>query len=144
MLCICCFAIGVLQTIFFAKRFFCKFFFVHRISCREKDLDTQPSLLALYHIFLERESCFKPKQLKFLPKILGEVNAFWAKSHYFGFYCIFINKFFENLSGKRPRGFCVITPLPTHPPSCKPLSEELRIKAPISLHDFKFKIPKLI
>jgi hypothetical protein len=43
-------------------------------------------MLSQYHIFLERESCFKPKQLKFLPKILGEVNAFWAKSHYFGFY----------------------------------------------------------
>jgi hypothetical protein len=57
----------------------------------------------------------KQKQLQFLPKILGEVNAFWAKSHYFGFYCIFINKFFENLSGKGPRGFCVITPYPLTP-----------------------------
>ncbi len=34
-------------------------------------------------------------------------------STYFGFYCVFINKFFENLSG----GCCFIPPSPS-PPLC--------------------------
>ncbi len=42
--------------------------------------------------------------LKFLPKSLGGVKGFRKNclggSTYFGFYCIFINNFFENLPGR--------------------------------------------
>ncbi len=52
----------------------------------------------------------------FLPKFLGgwrvSGKIAWG-STYFGFYCIFINKFFKNLPG----GCCFIpSPHPPHPP----------------------------
>jgi hypothetical protein len=46
-------------------------------------------------------------------RVSGKI-AWGGGSTYFGFYCIFINKFFENLSG----GVCFVPPPPLPLPAC--------------------------
>ncbi len=60
--------------------------------------------------------------LKFLPKSLGGIKGFRkiarGGSTYFGFYCIFINKFFENLPGVGVLFHTPLTPLTLSGSNC--------------------------
>ncbi len=78
--------------------------------------------------------------MKFLPKSLGGVKGFRKNclggSTYFAFYCIFINKFFENL----PAGVLFHTPLPPVPPLCASMHPLLSLTPPSLFPDKKFPV----
>ena len=81
-----------------------------------------------------------PSSSNFCPKSLGRSMLFGQNLTILGFIAFLLTSFSKICLG-RGLGGSALLPLTHSPPSCKPFSEELRIKAPISLHDFKFKFP---